>query len=256
MSAVHAEGVAVNAGGRTLLDDVDVAVRRGELVAVVGPNGAGKSTLVAALAGDLPLARGRVELDGRAVGAWRAIERARRRAVLPQETSLAFGFTVEDVVRMGRAPWAGTPAAHDDDVAVADALAETSTSDLADRRFPTLSGGEQARVALARVLAQRAPVLLLDEPTSGLDVAHAELVLGIARRRADAGDAVLAVLHDIGRAAVYADRMIVLDGGRVVATGHADEVLDAAALSRTYGTPLDVVRHPATGAPFIVPLTP
>ncbi len=142
-----------------------MAARAGEVLALVGPNGAGKSTLLAALAADLPAAAGVVRVCGRPAADWPAAELALRRAVLPQSAALSFPFAVEDVVRMGRAPWAGTRLADDDDRIVRESMAATEVADFAVRPFSALSGGERARVALARVLAQRAPLLLLDEPT-------------------------------------------------------------------------------------------
>ncbi|MFF0183972.1 ATP-binding cassette domain-containing protein [Streptomyces sp. NPDC005244] len=175
---------------------------------------------------------------------------ALRRAVLPQAAALSFPFTVEEVVRMGRAPWAHTP--HDDDTAVASAMAATEVTGFAPRSFAALSGGERARVALARVLAQRAP-LLLDEPTAALDLRHQELVLRVCRERAAAGDAVVVVLHDLGLAAAYADRTAVLCAGRVAAHGPPAEVFTDRLLTDVYRQPVEVLPHPRTGAALITP---
>lgn len=144
-------------GQREVLAGIDLTARAGEVLALVGPNGAGKSTLLGALAADLPAASGVIRIDGRPVGDWSAPDLALRRSVLPQSAALSFPFPVEDVVRMGRAPWAGTPLAEADEEAVAVAMAATEVTDFAARPFSALSGGERARVALARVLAQRAP---------------------------------------------------------------------------------------------------
>ncbi|MHA4815646.1 heme ABC transporter ATP-binding protein [Streptomyces aculeolatus] len=252
-TAAEARGLAVRLGGRAVLDGVDLAARAGRLTALVGPNGAGKSTLLAALAGDLAPAAGEVLVGGRDVAAWAPAELALRRSVLPQSATLAFPFPVGDVVRMGRAPWSGTPAQDADDEAVAWALAVTETAEFAARPFAELSGGERARVALARVLAQRAGLLLLDEPTAALDLRHQELVLRLARERAAAGDAVVVVLHDLGLAAAYADEVTVLDGGRVAASGPPAEVFDGPLLGDVYRHPVDVLRHPRTDAILVVP---
>ncbi|MFI7103592.1 heme ABC transporter ATP-binding protein [Streptomyces sp. NPDC050161] len=252
----QAVGLTVRLGGRTVLREVDLTARAGEVLALVGPNGAGKSTLLAALAADLPAAAGAVRVDGRPAGDWSAAELALRRAVLPQSAALSFPFAVADVVRMGRAPWAGTPAADGDDAAVAAAMAATEVDGFARRPFAALSGGERARVALARVLAQRAPLLLLDEPTAALDLRHQELVLGICRRRAAAGDAVVVVLHDLGLAAAYADRAAVLHEGRLAAQGPPGEVFTAELLSRVYRQPVEVLGHPRTGVPLVLPRRP
>ena len=252
-TAAEARGLVVRLGGRAVLDGIDLAARAGRLTALVGPNGAGKSTLLAALAGDLAPAAGEVLVGGRDVAAWAPAELALRRSVLPQSATLAFPFPVGDVVRMGRAPWSGTPAQEADDEAVAWALAVTETSEFAARPFAELSGGERARVALARVLAQRAGLLLLDEPTAALDLRHQELVLRLARERAAAGDAVVVVLHDLGLAAAYADEVTVLDGGRVAASGPPAEVFDGPLLGDVYRHPVDVLRHPRTDAILVVP---
>ncbi|MGW5005735.1 heme ABC transporter ATP-binding protein [Streptomyces parvulus] len=249
----EAEAVRVLLGGRPVLDGVDVRVRAGELLALVGPNGAGKSTLLGALAADVPAAEGVVRVHGRPAGEWSAPELALRRAVLPQSASLSFPFPVAEVVRMGRAPWAGGEREAEDDAAVAEAMARTEVAGFAGRPFSALSGGERARVALARVLAQRAPLLLLDEPTAALDLRHQELVLRLCRERARAGDAVVVVLHDLALAAAYADRVAVLRAGRIAAEGAPAEVFDEDLLSEVYDQPVEVLPHPRTGALLVVP---
>ncbi|MEU6863582.1 heme ABC transporter ATP-binding protein [Streptomyces sp. NPDC046876] len=250
----QAAGLHVRLGGREVLAGIDLAARAGEVLALVGPNGAGKSTLLAALAADLPAAAGTVRIDGRPAQEWSAAELALRRSVLPQSAAMSFPFPVADVVRMGRAPWAGTPLAGADEEAVAAALAATEVAGFAARPFSALSGGERARVALARVLAQRAPLVLLDEPTAALDLRHQELVLRICRERAAAGDAVVVVLHDLGLAASYADRVAVLHGGRIAADGEPAAVFGAELLSRVYRQPVEVLPHPRSGIPLVLPV--
>ncbi|MFB9484307.1 heme ABC transporter ATP-binding protein [Streptomyces filamentosus] len=248
-----ADGVRVVRGRRAVLDGARIAVRAGEVLALVGPNGAGKSTLLSVLAGDLAPSAGTVRIGGRSAGAWSAPELALRRAVLPQTAELSFPFPVEEVVRMGRAPWAGTARAAEDEEAVAEAMAATEVTALAARPFAALSGGERARAALARVLAQRTGLLLLDEPTAALDLRHQELVLRVCRERAAAGDAVVVVLHDLGLAAAYADRVGVVHGGGVAADGPPDGVFGAELLGRVYRQPVEVFPHPRTGVPLVVP---
>ncbi|MFC5724029.1 heme ABC transporter ATP-binding protein [Streptomyces gamaensis] len=249
----EARALRVRVGGRDVLDGVDLAVAAGEVLALVGPNGAGKSTLLAALACDLPAGSGEVRIDGAPAGGWTAGELALRRAVLPQSAELSFPFPVEDVVRMGRAPWAGTAAEDEDGEAVRAAMAAAEVTGFAGRAFGALSGGERARVALARVLAQRTPLLLLDEPTAALDLRHQELVLRICRERAAAGDAVVVVLHDLGLAGAYADRVAVLHEGRIAADGPPAEIFAPELLGRVYMQPVDVIAHPHSGAPLVVP---
>ncbi|GGX66710.1 heme ABC transporter ATP-binding protein [Streptomyces fructofermentans] len=250
----EAEALHVRLGTREVLAGVDVAARAGEVLALVGPNGAGKSTLLGALAADLPAASGTVRVHGRPAHAWSARELALRRAVLPQSATLSFPFAVEEVVRMGRAPWAGTALEDEDDPAVAAAMAATGTADFAARPFSALSGGERARVALARVLAQRARLLLLDEPTAALDLRHQELVLRVCRERARAGDAVVVVLHDLGLAAAYAHRVVILRAGRAVADGPPAGVFTDRLLSDVYQQPVEVFPHPRTGDVLVSPV--
>ncbi|NGO70460.1 heme ABC transporter ATP-binding protein [Streptomyces boncukensis] len=249
----EARDVSVRLGARTVVHGANLTVRPGEVLALVGPNGAGKSTLLAALAGDLPLIAGELRVADRPLSSWTPRELATLRAVLPQSTTLAFPFTVEEVVRMGRTPWAGTPAEDGDEAAVADALRATEADGFAARPFSALSGGERARVALARVLAQRTPLLLLDEPTAALDLRHQELVLRLCRDRAASGAGVAVVLHDLGLAAAYADRVAVLHEGRVAACGPPAEVLEAELLTRVYRQPVEIVPHPRTGEPLVLP---
>lgn len=252
--AMSAVGVTVMAGGRPIVDAVDLEARHGEVLALVGPNGAGKSTLLAALAGDLRPSAGSVELDGRPVSSWSTRELAMRRAVLTQQVSVSFPFTVEQVVRMGRAAWAGTSLEDQDDRAVAAAMATTGVQALSGRVITSLSGGERSLSALARVLAQGVDTVLLDEPTAALDVHHQELVLDVATRLATQNVAVVVVLHDLGLAAAHADRIAVLDGGRLRCVGPPSEVMTEQLLSDVYRCPVEVVVHPRTGALLIVPV--
>ncbi|MFJ2868651.1 heme ABC transporter ATP-binding protein [Kitasatospora sp. NPDC087314] len=248
-----AEAVRLAVGGRALLDGASVRVAAGEVVALLGPNGAGKSTLLSVLAGDVRPDGGEVRLCGRPLAGYGAAELALHRALLPQSAALSFPFPADEVVRMGRAPWAGTAAATEDEAVVAEAMATTESAAFAGRPFTALSGGERARVALARVLAQRAPLLLLDEPTAALDLRHQELVLRVARARAAAGDGVVVVLHDLSLAAAYADRVVLLTAGATVADGPVAEVLRAPLLSEVYGHPVEVLPHPRTGMPLVLP---
>ncbi|MCB7135037.1 heme ABC transporter ATP-binding protein [Cellulosimicrobium marinum] len=248
-----AHGVSLTLGGAPILRDVSVDVRAGEVRALLGPNGAGKSSLLGVLTGDLSPEAGDVVVHGRPLRAWTPTERAMRRAVLLQQVSLSFPFTAVDVVRMGRSPWRGTPLEEDDDEAVADALAATDVVHLAERHFTSLSGGERARVALSRVLAQRTTLLMLDEPTAALDLKHQEMVLQLAHAHAAAGGAVVVVVHDLSLAAAYADRVTVLAGGRVVADGGPRDVLTEDLLSEVYDHPVEVIEHPGGGAPIVLP---
>jgi iron complex transport system ATP-binding protein len=246
-------GLTVRVGeGRTILDDASIEFHAGEIHALVGPNGAGKSTLFGVLAGDVGAQAGTVEIDGQPIAQVKPRLLARKRAVLLQENTVTFPFSAEQVVRMGRTPWARTPAADEDDELVSSAMAQTEVTALRARAVPSLSGGERARVALARVIAQSTGILLLDEPTAALDLKHHEDVMRLIRGRADADVAVAIVLHDLNAALAHADRVTLLSDGRVSATGPAAEVLTAERIEQIYGQAVDVFPHPATGVPLVV----
>ena len=236
-----------------ILEDASIEINPGEVHALVGPNGAGKSTLFGVLAGDVTPKSGTVTLEGQPLTGIRPRDLARRRAVLLQQNTVFFSFTVRQVVQMGRAPWARTPDEENDDAAVAAAMVETEVLHLGARSVSSLSGGERARVALARVLAQGTDVMLLDEPTAALDLKHHEDVMRIARGRAHAGATVAIVLHDLNAALAHADRATLLSKGRVVASGTPSEVLTAERIEEVYGQPVEVFPHPATGVPLVVP---
>lgn len=252
--AAELRGVSLSRGRRRILDSVDLGVQPAELVALIGPNGAGKSTALGVLAGDSTPEKGVARIAGRDAHRMRAGELSRMRAVLLQAKTVSFSYPVRDVVMMGRIPWARTPESQRDEGIVADALATTETTHLADRDVTTLSGGELARVCLARVLAQRCPLILLDEPTDALDLGHQEQVLALAHGLARSGTAVLAVLHDLNLAATYADRIVLMNDGRVVADGDAKTILVPQLLSEVYKHPVDVVPHPRTGRPLVLPI--
>lgn len=252
---LESRGVTVVPDGsrRAILEDASVQVHSGEVHALVGPNGAGKSTLFGVLAGDVMATSGEALLDGRAIGDYHARDLARLRAVLLQQNAVTFPFTVTQVIEMGRAPWRRTPDEEDDDEIIRTAMTDTDITGLAHRAIPSLSGGERARVALARVLAQTTGILLLDEPTAALDLKHQEDVLAIARRRAREGAAVAVVLHDLNAALASADRVTLLSSGRVVATGAPADVLTAERIEQVYDQPVDVFPHPVTGIPLVTP---
>jgi iron complex transport system ATP-binding protein len=239
---LQAIGVEVRARTRPLLSDVSIDVAPGELVAIIGPNGAGKSTLLNALAGDRPLASGEILLDGRPLSQWSKLELARRRTVLPQHSAVAFDFTGLQIAMLGLLAFRGSLSERQMQALAERALAETEALAFADRPYTVLSGGERQRVQLARVLAQcdadpaATPFLLLDEPITGLD----------------RGLGVLAVLHDLNMAARYADRVGIVEKGRVTNLGPTRETLDPQRLSAVFATP--IVRIDATsGTAFLSP---
>lgn len=245
--------VAVRYDENVVLDGINLDIKAGEVLALVGPNGAGKSTLIGTITADVDTTRGEVLLDGYPTHAWTNTELAMRRAVLLQQVDIAFPFTVSQVVDMGRAPWSGTAAAKQDAVITAGAMQRTDIERFADRHYPSLSGGERARAALARVLAQTASVMLLDEPTAALDIKHQEEVLRLVRSYAATGCAVVVIVHNLDLAAAYADRIALLSRGHIVADGAPEVVLTAARVSDVYDYPVHIVPDPRTGKPIVVP---
>jgi iron complex transport system ATP-binding protein len=245
-------------GDATLLADVDLALERGSLLAVAGPNGAGKSTLLGLLGGDLEPTAGDMLLTGRPLGSYRPRELALRRAVLPQQTVLQFAFTAEEVVELGRSPYRRRfSGPHPDDGRAVDAALESvEMADFAGRIFPSLSAGEQARVALARVLAQETELLLLDEPTASLDLRHQELVMTIARRLAAEGKGVVVIVHDLNLAARHADEVALFKDGRLVALGAPWDVLTETTVGDVFDHPVRVLPHPDSGRPVLVSAAP
>ncbi len=240
---------------RTVLRGVTLAVRPGELVAVVGPNGSGKSTLVRVLAGTLAVEHGSVRLDGADLGAMTRRAIARRIAVVPQESEVAFGFSVREVVEMGRAPYQTglLLASAEDRRAVDSAIERCELGSVTDRPVAELSGGERRRVAVARALAQTADVLLLDEPAAHLDLRHAAAIHETARREArERGAACLAVMHDLNAAARWADRVVVLAEGHLRADGSVAEALDPALLAEVFGVAVRARTDPEDGSRWFV----
>lgn len=251
---IRCEGVTVRLGDNLVLDGVKLAAARGEWVSIVGPNGAGKSTLLRFLAGGMA-AQGDVHLDGRGISELSRRERALLVALVPQTPIIPEGISVVDYVLLGRTPHIrplGVEGPHDL-AAVHDALSRLDLLGMADRHVATLSGGERQRVLIARVLAQGAPVVLLDEPTTALDVGHQQQVLELVDdlRRAH-GLTILTTMHDLTLAGQYADRLVLLDRGRVVVEGPAEDVLTEDNLSRFYGANVRIIHE--GGRPVVLPV--
>ena len=256
MAAIEVAAVCMRIRSATLLDAIDLRVQPGETVAVVGPNGAGKSTLLRILSGDMTPTEGSVQLKGAALKSYSPDRLAAHRAVLSQHVSISFPFTVEEVVHMG----AGEMARVTSQPLVDAMLEEIGLDAFRDRELPTLSGGEQQRVHFARVLLQLAAgetrhgpgVLLLDEPTSSLDLRYQINLVETAKRRARAGTAVIAILHDLNLAARFADRVVVLHRGRLAASGTPRETITNAMLRNVFEveTNVDLIAGPL---PHVLP---
>jgi iron complex transport system ATP-binding protein len=254
-------------GQKALLSDVSLEAQMGAFTAIAGANGAGKSTLLKILCRDYPLQEGRVHFHGKPLSGFSGEELAQIRAVLSQQQQLSLPFVCEELVLMGRYPhFNGHPTRTDHEIA-AFAMQQAGVAHLKGRIYQTLSGGEQQRVQLARVLAQitdrsemQAPqmpiatpkYLFLDEPITGLDLLHQYHTLDLARQLAQKGYCVVAVLHDLNLAAQYADHLIMLKKGKVVAAGNPQEVMTCENIHRVFGVEVNLMQHPELGCPFIV----
>ncbi|TPW72339.1 ABC transporter ATP-binding protein [Schumannella sp. 10F1B-5-1] len=254
---LEARDVTLGYEQRVVAEGLTLAVPDGRVTVIVGPNACGKSTLLRALARLLAPSAGTVVLDGGDVRGYRTKEVARRLALLPQAVEVPDGISVLDLVARGRfahqrmlRQWS-----RDDATAVRAAMAATGVDELADRGVGELSGGQRQRVLLAMVLAQQSGLLLLDEPTTFLDLAHQYEVLELCRRlNRERGDTIVAVLHDLNQAARYADHLVVMSAGRIVAEGPPAELLDAELVERVFGLPVQVIADPVTGSPLVIPL--
>lgn len=237
-------------------EELSVEIPADSFTAIIGPNACGKSTLLRALARVLRPRSGSIVLDGADIRSRPAKEVARRLGLLPQSSIAPDGIRVADLVARGRFPhqrlirqWS-----RDDEAAVREAMAATRTTELSGRLVDELSGGQRQRVWVAMLLAQQTGLLLLDEPTTFLDIAHQYDLLGLFRRLHRDGRTIVAVLHDLNQAARYADHLIVMRDGAVVATGRPHQVLTAELVSEVFGLECLVVPDPVTGSPAVVPL--
>ena len=250
-----AEDLTLRYEKRVISEHLDLSVPRGRFTAVIGPNACGKSTLLKAFSRVLPPAAGRVLLDGTDVSEIGAKPLARQLALLPQSPLVPDGIKVKDLVGRGRFPhqsflkqWS-----RQDSDAVAEAMEWTAVAGLADRFVSELSGGQRQRVWLAMVLAQQTPTLLLDEPTTFLDIANQYEVMEICARLNRAGKTIVAVLHDLNQAARYADHLVVLREGAVLATGSPTEILTSELIRDVFGIDSRVVTDPETESPMAIP---
>lgn len=250
---LEANNISVTLGGKLIVDRASLGVSTGEIVGLIGPNGAGKSTLLRAMLGLVERSGGDVKLDGADFFARSGRERARAIAFLPQDRRVEWRLPAGDVVMLGRYPHQsgfGGPSPQDR-AAVDRALSAVDAATLSDRPVAVLSGGERTRVLLARALAVEAPLLLVDEPIAALDPFHQLHVMEILRDRARAGGGVLAVIHDLALACRFMDRLVLMDGGRIVAEGSPAGVLTGQRLAQTYR--IDAASGVQDGQPWLLP---
>ena len=246
---IKCENVSVVRGESTILQDVSLHASQGELIAILGPNGAGKSTLLGVLAGDLIPNSGTVSFGEEQISSLTKRELAQRRAVLPQQVTVSFPFSVEEVVEMGRGPkQTGT----DQDL-IEMAMKRVDVLEMRSRLYRSLSIGEQARVSMARILAQDTPLLLLDEPTAVLDIGQQEKLMRIVRSLVDDGRTVIAVFHDLNVAMSFADRVVLLQRGKQVAIGAPRKTMTAEALSNIYEHKINVITVNDDTGPIVIP---
>ncbi|WP_327106359.1 ABC transporter ATP-binding protein [Nonomuraea glycinis] len=256
---LQAASVKLGYGDRTIVDGLDLGVETGTVTTIIGPNGCGKSTLLRALGRLLKPQGGEVLLDGKRIDRTPTREVAKILGVLPQAPAAPEGLTVADLVARGRHPhqtwyrqWSS-----DDEAAVADALAMTDLTDLAERPLDELSGGQRQRAWLSMALAQGTDLLLLDEPTTFLDLAHQVEVLELVRHlHQRAGRTIVMVLHDLNLAARYADRLVAMRDGRVIASGAPHEVLTEDLVREVFDLDAKVIEDPVAGTPLVIPIGP
>lgn len=258
-TALALERVTFGYAKTPVLSRIDLAISSGTIAGILGPNGTGKTTLVRLASAALSPDEGRIALFGEDLAALPPRERARRVAVVPQETHPVFEFTVEEIVRMGRSPHLGllgVLSPRDRRIA-RDAMERCEVAELAGRSFRALSGGERQRVLLARALAQEAKLLLLDEPTAFLDLKHRLGVYALLEElHREHGLTVVVVTHDINLAARHCDRLVLLLRGRVAADGSPAEVLRPDPIRSVYEVEVEIATDPSTGRPFVIPLSP
>ena len=252
---LEAQGVTLRYDARTIAENLSVVIPDGSFTVIVGPNACGKSTLLRALSRLLVPSAGQVILDGKAIAGYPAKQVARTVGLLPQTSIAPDGITVADLVVRGRYPhqsffrqWS-----HEDEAAVAEAMAATHTTELSSQLVDELSGGQRQRVWIAMVLAQQTPILLLDEPTTFLDIAHQIELLDLCQDLNAAGRTIVAVLHDLNYACRYATNIVAMKNGAIIAQGQPAAIMTEQLVEEVFALPCRIIQDPVAGTPLIVP---
>lgn len=254
---IKLNGISVALGGNQILQDVDLEASAGQFTAILGPNGSGKTTLLKTITGELGY-EGHITINERDLSQLSAFDQSRLRGVLPQSSQVAFPFTVREIVTLGGQP---RPTSHHDHRAVGDVLLRVDLAGFASRRYNELSGGEQQRAQLARVLYQigfphselTPKWLLLDEPVSSLDIRHQIQIMNVARDFCRQGGGVIAVMHDLNLSAMYADQIVMLKCGRLAASGSPKAVLHSDRVSAVFDCAMRLNETPNQDVPFVLP---
>lgn len=257
---ISVNNISVQIGSTKILDDVSMKMPHGKLSILVGTNGAGKSTLLKAICANIEPEKGTIYFDGASLSNIKADEIARKRAVVLQKSHLSFSFTAFEIVLMGRTPHTNGFEGEKDYQIAEDCMKKLQVEHLRDRQFPTLSGGEQQRVQLARALAQiwdciaenKPCYLLLDEPTSSLDIAHQHQLLSLLREMAQAGVTIFVILHDLNLAAQYGDLIHVMKKGKCIASGPANTIFQPDVIENAFECPVKIMHNPHFDCPLII----
>ncbi|WP_069649119.1 ABC transporter ATP-binding protein [Caloranaerobacter ferrireducens] len=258
-TAIEVESLYFSYGDSLVLRDINFKIEKGEFVSIIGPNGSGKSTLLKNMISIYKPSRGLIKIDGKELGEYKAKELAKKVAIVPQDTNIAYDFSVFDVVMMGRNPYLGRfqKESYKDFQIVKDSLKLTDTLHLKDKSINQISGGERQRVIIARALAQQPEIILLDEPTSHLDINHQLEILSLLKKlNTEKNMTIVIVIHDINLATRYSNKMILLNKGEILSIGKPKEVITYENIEAAYNLNVVITKDLYTNSPYLMPLTP
>lgn len=256
MVVIEANDLKFNYGKNIILDGINFSIEKGKLVSIIGPNGSGKTTLLRNISGALRPSAGSIKLWNKDITSYKKRELAKHIAYVPQSTMVDFGFTVMDVVLMGRSPYIGRfgSETHRDMEVAKDAMEMLGVLKLKDKKITQISGGERQRVAIACALAQTPEVIMLDEPVSNLDIQYQVQVLNLLKNLcSEKGMTVLVVLHDLNLASEYSDTVILLNSGRIEHMGSPYDVMTVPVIEKAYNTKIYMMTNPISGKPYLMP---